>query len=226
MWWFSLCLVILVQCNIWWVFSCPPTVPQPQPESRPEEHYVEQQARLHHPNSHLLLHWPLLLPDDHWWRCTQVTYILCTQTRSAVHTFLFFCKLPVHSDFYICIYIISDMIFFLVTVSNITAVYLNSSGPVEALKGERLVLNCTATGELNTRVNITWDYPGKVRPTLKSVEKQRFRWWTIITVFAALTCCTAGLITNTPQVDSLTTCYRASCPLLTNRSIAMKETLY
>ncbi|CAN9506270.1 unnamed protein product [Ophioblennius macclurei] len=46
-------------------------------------------------------------------------------------------------------------------VSNITEVYLNSSGPVQALKGERLVLNCTATAELNTRVNITWDYPGK-----------------------------------------------------------------
>uniref|UniRef100_A0A665UUX8 Platelet-derived growth factor receptor-like protein n=1 Tax=Echeneis naucrates TaxID=173247 RepID=A0A665UUX8_ECHNA len=46
-------------------------------------------------------------------------------------------------------------------VSNITNVYLNSSGPVQALKGKRLVLNCTATGELNTRVNITWDYPGK-----------------------------------------------------------------
>ncbi|XP_044031605.1 vascular endothelial growth factor receptor 1 isoform X3 [Siniperca chuatsi] len=46
-------------------------------------------------------------------------------------------------------------------VSNIMEVYLNSSGPVQALKGERLVLNCTATGELNTRVNITWDYPGK-----------------------------------------------------------------
>ncbi|XP_040921731.1 vascular endothelial growth factor receptor 1 isoform X2 [Toxotes jaculatrix] len=46
-------------------------------------------------------------------------------------------------------------------VSNIMDVYLNSSGPVQALKGTRLVLNCTATGELNTRVNITWDYPGK-----------------------------------------------------------------
>ncbi|XP_026147831.1 vascular endothelial growth factor receptor 1 isoform X2 [Mastacembelus armatus] len=46
-------------------------------------------------------------------------------------------------------------------VSNIIDVYLNSSGPVQALKGERLALNCTATGELNTRVNITWDYPGK-----------------------------------------------------------------
>ncbi|XP_028289693.1 vascular endothelial growth factor receptor 1 isoform X1 [Gouania willdenowi] len=46
-------------------------------------------------------------------------------------------------------------------VSNITDVYLNSSGPVQALKGERLVLNCTATAEFNTRVNITWDYPRK-----------------------------------------------------------------
>lgn len=46
-------------------------------------------------------------------------------------------------------------------VSNIIDVYLNSSDPLQALKGERLVLNCTATGELNTRVNITWDYPGK-----------------------------------------------------------------
>ncbi|XP_074549485.1 vascular endothelial growth factor receptor 1 isoform X2 [Halichoeres trimaculatus] len=50
-------------------------------------------------------------------------------------------------------------------VSNIMEVYLNSTGPVQALKGERLVLNCTATGELNTRVNITWDYPGKVNNT-------------------------------------------------------------
>uniref|UniRef100_A0A8D0CQA1 receptor protein-tyrosine kinase n=1 Tax=Sander lucioperca TaxID=283035 RepID=A0A8D0CQA1_SANLU len=47
------------------------------------------------------------------------------------------------------------------SLSNIMEVYLNSTGPVQALKGERLVLNCTATGELNTRVNITWDYPGK-----------------------------------------------------------------
>uniref|UniRef100_A0AAQ5ZDD6 receptor protein-tyrosine kinase n=1 Tax=Amphiprion ocellaris TaxID=80972 RepID=A0AAQ5ZDD6_AMPOC len=60
-------------------------------------------------------------------------------------------------------------------VSNITEVYLNTSGPMQALKGERLVLNCTATAELNTRVNITWDYPGKVRPALKSVETREAR---------------------------------------------------
>lgn len=80
------------------------------------------------------------------------------------------------------IYFSFFLFFFLLTVSNIMDVYLNSSGPVQALKGERLVLNCTATGELNTRVNITWDYPGKVRPTLKSVEiwceaeKDGFKW--------------------------------------------------
>lgn len=51
-------------------------------------------------------------------------------------------------------------------------VYVNSSDSEQALKGKRLVLNCTAIGELNTRVNITWDYPGKVRPALKSGDKK------------------------------------------------------
>nr|XP_040023462.1 vascular endothelial growth factor receptor 1 isoform X1 [Gasterosteus aculeatus aculeatus] len=50
-------------------------------------------------------------------------------------------------------------------VSNIMEVYLNTSGPVQVLQGERMVLNCTATGEWNTRVNITWDYPGKKKNT-------------------------------------------------------------
>ncbi|KAK7879036.1 hypothetical protein WMY93_030789 [Mugilogobius chulae] len=61
-------------------------------------------------------------------------------------------------------------------VSNILEVYLNSSGSVQALKGERLVLNCTATGELNTRVNITWDYPGKnnsFHSITKRIQKHR-----------------------------------------------------
>ncbi|XP_057680173.1 vascular endothelial growth factor receptor 1 [Corythoichthys intestinalis] len=46
-------------------------------------------------------------------------------------------------------------------VSSILEMYLNTSSHVQALRGERLVLNCTATGELNTRVNMSWDYPGK-----------------------------------------------------------------
>uniref|UniRef100_A0A8C6TBP0 Platelet-derived growth factor receptor-like protein n=1 Tax=Neogobius melanostomus TaxID=47308 RepID=A0A8C6TBP0_9GOBI len=57
------------------------------------------------------------------------------------------------------------------TVSNILEVYLNSSGTVQALKGERLVLNCTATGEFNTRVNITWHYPGQ-NNTFHSITKR------------------------------------------------------
>lgn len=57
------------------------------------------------------------------------------------------------------------------TVSNILEVYLNSSGTVQALKGERLVLNCTATGEFNTRVNITWHYPGQ-NNSLHSITKR------------------------------------------------------
>uniref|UniRef100_A0A672J3P1 receptor protein-tyrosine kinase n=1 Tax=Salarias fasciatus TaxID=181472 RepID=A0A672J3P1_SALFA len=68
-------------------------------------------------------------------------------------------------------------------VSNITDVYLNSSGPVQALKGERLVLNCTATAELNTRVNITWDYPGKVRPeTLLLRHQTHMLFYNILTI--------------------------------------------
>lgn len=48
-------------------------------------------------------------------------------------------------------------------MSNIFEVKLNVSAPVKAMKGQRLVLNCTATVELNSRGNISWDYPGKVR---------------------------------------------------------------
>ncbi|XP_070709059.1 vascular endothelial growth factor receptor 1 [Pempheris klunzingeri] len=71
-------------------------------------------------------------------------------------------------------------------VSNITEVYLNSSGPVQALKGERLVLNCTATGELNTRVNITWDYPGKNNNT-GSTSKRLLRHRTHMLFYSILT---------------------------------------
>ncbi|XP_037312209.2 vascular endothelial growth factor receptor 1 isoform X2 [Pungitius pungitius] len=56
-------------------------------------------------------------------------------------------------------------------VSKIMEVYLNSSGPVRALEGERMVLNCTATGEWNTRVNITWDYPGKKKNTSSTYKR-------------------------------------------------------
>ncbi|XP_008286630.1 vascular endothelial growth factor receptor 1-like isoform X1 [Stegastes partitus] len=71
-------------------------------------------------------------------------------------------------------------------VSNITEVYLNSSGPMQALKGEKLVLNCTATAELNTRVNITWDYPGKSN-NAGSTSKRLLRHQTHMLFYSILT---------------------------------------
>uniref|UniRef100_A0A3Q1GY33 receptor protein-tyrosine kinase n=1 Tax=Acanthochromis polyacanthus TaxID=80966 RepID=A0A3Q1GY33_9TELE len=71
-------------------------------------------------------------------------------------------------------------------VSNITEVYLNTSGPVQALKRERLVLNCTATAELNTRVNITWDYPGKSN-NAGSMSKRLLRHQTHMLFYSILT---------------------------------------
>uniref|UniRef100_A0A3B4BI19 Platelet-derived growth factor receptor-like protein n=1 Tax=Periophthalmus magnuspinnatus TaxID=409849 RepID=A0A3B4BI19_9GOBI len=72
------------------------------------------------------------------------------------------------------------------TVSNILEVYLNSSGSVHALRGDRLVLNCTATGELNTRVNITWDYPGQ-NNSFHSITKRIYRHRTHILFYSILT---------------------------------------
>lgn len=71
-------------------------------------------------------------------------------------------------------------------VSTILDVYLNSSGPVQALKGEKLTLNCTATGELNTRVNITWEYPGK-NNSINSISKRILRHRTHMLFYSILT---------------------------------------
>lgn len=77
-------------------------------------------------------------------------------------------------NMYVCINVFcaKSLIFysFFVSVNKIKDVRLNSSEHTQALKGQRLVLNCSATAELNTRVNFTWDYPGKVRATLQSLE--------------------------------------------------------
>ncbi|KAG5850693.1 hypothetical protein ANANG_G00085160 [Anguilla anguilla] len=46
-------------------------------------------------------------------------------------------------------------------VNKILDVYLNSTGPVRLLRGESLALGCTATAEWNSRVSISWTYPGQ-----------------------------------------------------------------
>ncbi|XP_041735991.1 vascular endothelial growth factor receptor 1 isoform X1 [Coregonus clupeaformis] len=46
-------------------------------------------------------------------------------------------------------------------VNKIMEVYLNSTSPVQALQGESLAINCTVTAEWNSRVSISWDYPGQ-----------------------------------------------------------------
>ncbi|XP_057179005.1 vascular endothelial growth factor receptor 1 isoform X2 [Triplophysa rosa] len=46
-------------------------------------------------------------------------------------------------------------------VNKIMDVYLNSTGLVHTLQGEMLALNCTVTAEWNSRVSISWTYPGK-----------------------------------------------------------------
>lgn len=95
------------------------------------------------------------------------------------YTGLFMCETPA-ADQQSRIYIVHR------PVSNILDVYLNSSGSLQALKGERLALNCTATGELNTRVNITWDFPGQ-NNSLPSITKRILRHRTHVLFYSILT---------------------------------------
>uniref|UniRef100_A0A8D0P725 receptor protein-tyrosine kinase n=1 Tax=Sus scrofa TaxID=9823 RepID=A0A8D0P725_PIG len=46
--------------------------------------------------------------------------------------------------------------------NTITDVRISTPSPVRLLRGHTLVLNCTATTPLNTRVQMTWSYPGEV----------------------------------------------------------------
>ncbi|KAJ6662313.1 hypothetical protein lerEdw1_012477 [Lerista edwardsae] len=59
--------------------------------------------------------------------------------------------------------------------NEILSVQLNTSKPVKLLKGDNLILNCTVTAAWNTRVQMTWGYPGETnkRATVTSVIMQR-----------------------------------------------------
>ncbi|KAM6179353.1 vascular endothelial growth factor receptor 1 isoform 1-T1 [Erethizon dorsatum] len=55
--------------------------------------------------------------------------------------------------------------------NRIISVQMNPAKPVKLLSGHTLTLKCMATTALNTRVQITWNYPGKV--TRRASVKQR-----------------------------------------------------
>ncbi|XP_066474944.1 vascular endothelial growth factor receptor 1 [Tiliqua scincoides] len=59
--------------------------------------------------------------------------------------------------------------------NEILSVQLNTSRLVKLLKGDNLILNCTVTAAWNTRVQMTWGYPGETseRATVTSVIMQR-----------------------------------------------------
>lgn len=52
--------------------------------------------------------------------------------------------------------------------NTILDVQIRPPSPVRLLHGQTLVLNCTATTELNTRVQMSWNYPGKVSEEFSS----------------------------------------------------------
>uniref|UniRef100_A0A8D2DNZ2 Platelet-derived growth factor receptor-like protein n=1 Tax=Sciurus vulgaris TaxID=55149 RepID=A0A8D2DNZ2_SCIVU len=55
--------------------------------------------------------------------------------------------------------------------NTITDVQISTPSPVKLLSGHTLTLNCTATTALNTRVQMTWSYPGKT--TKRASVRQR-----------------------------------------------------
>lgn len=64
-----------------------------------------------------------------------------------------------------------DFFFFLtwlllLAANIITDVWINPPSPVRLLRGHKLTLKCTATTPLNTRVRMTWNYPGEVSDLL------------------------------------------------------------
>lgn len=57
----------------------------------------------------------------------------------------------------------------MLAANTITDVRISTPSPVRLLRGHTLVLNCTATTPLNTRVQMTWSYPGEVSDPVASV---------------------------------------------------------
>lgn len=50
----------------------------------------------------------------------------------------------------------------MLAANTILDVQISTPSPVKLLRGDTLTLNCTTTTALNTRVQMTWSYPGEV----------------------------------------------------------------
>uniref|UniRef100_A0A452SD28 Vascular endothelial growth factor receptor 1 n=1 Tax=Ursus americanus TaxID=9643 RepID=A0A452SD28_URSAM len=57
--------------------------------------------------------------------------------------------------------------------NTIQDVQISTPSPVKLLRGHTLTLNCTATTDLNTRVQMTWSYPGEKRASIRQRIGQR-----------------------------------------------------
>uniref|UniRef100_A0A3Q2D9Q0 receptor protein-tyrosine kinase n=1 Tax=Cyprinodon variegatus TaxID=28743 RepID=A0A3Q2D9Q0_CYPVA len=130
-------------------------------------------CRVTNPNINTTLVKPKIDPDNMVWNSKEGFTILVPDYS---YIGLFHCEAVINGVKHK-----SKIYLILRQVSNITEVYLNTSGSVQALKGERLALNCTAMAELNTRVRITWDYPGKVRPAF-SRHPMHVLFYSILTI--------------------------------------------
>ena len=63
-----------------------------------------------------------------------------------------------------CLFVLTWLL--MLAANIITDVWIRTPSPVKLLRGHRLTLNCTATTPLNTRVAMTWRYPGEVSDLL------------------------------------------------------------
>ncbi|XP_053161510.1 vascular endothelial growth factor receptor 1 isoform X2 [Hemicordylus capensis] len=72
--------------------------------------------------------------------------------------------------------------------NEILSVQLNASRPVKLLKGGSLILNCTVTAAWNTRVRMTWSYPGEtnkrgiITPSIKQRNNEPNVFYSILVV--------------------------------------------
>uniref|UniRef100_A0AAY4ANM1 receptor protein-tyrosine kinase n=1 Tax=Denticeps clupeoides TaxID=299321 RepID=A0AAY4ANM1_9TELE len=99
------------------------------------------------------------------------------RSPSIVHTGLFSCEIKVNGVKHLQHYITHR------PVNEILEVYLNSTRPVQTLQGGRLALNCTVTAPLNSRVTISWSYPGTANITKRIMPgKSQIMFYSILSI--------------------------------------------